>query len=71
MAVVEMSSLLLDTSEQNHHVALTCGCSFVVWPHGLDSLQEFIIHIISVRPTIMYTMEVETVHFCFWTCWLS
>jgi len=37
----------------------------------LDSLQEFFIHIIRLRPTIEFTLEVETVQFCFWTCWSS
>jgi len=38
--------------------------SFVVWPHGLGSLQEFFVHIVSLRPTIEFTLEVEMVQFC-------
>jgi hypothetical protein len=45
--------------------------TFVVWPHSLDSLQEFFIHVIHLRPTIKFTWEVETVQFCFWTWWSS
>jgi len=44
---------------------------FVVWLHGLDSLQEFFIHIIRLRPTIEFMLEVETIQFCFWTYWSS
>ena len=32
--------------------------TLVVWPHELDSLQEFFIHIISLRLTIKFTLEV-------------
>jgi len=42
--------------------------TFVVWLHGLDSSEEFFIHIIRLRTTIEFTLEVETVQFCFWTC---
>jgi hypothetical protein len=34
--------------------------TFVVWPHGPSRLQEFLRHLNSVRPTIQFTMEVET-----------
>jgi len=32
----------------------------VIWPHGLDSLQEFCYHINSLIPTFKITMEIET-----------
>jgi hypothetical protein len=32
----------------------------VVWPHGSTRLQEFLHHLNSLRPTIQFTMEVET-----------
>ncbi|XP_069673690.1 uncharacterized protein [Periplaneta americana] len=34
--------------------------TFVIWPHGQDTLPDFIRHINSLRPQIQFTMEVET-----------
>jgi hypothetical protein len=70
--VVGMSSVPLDMSEQNPSCGFnTWMITFMVWPHGLDSSQEYFIHISSVRPTIEFTLEVETMQFCSWTCWSS
>lgn len=33
--------------------------TFVVWPHGIPSLEDFLTHINSLRPTIKFTMETE------------
>ncbi|KAJ4430702.1 hypothetical protein ANN_19293 [Periplaneta americana] len=33
---------------------------FVIWPHGQDTLPDFLRHINSQRPQIQFTMEVET-----------
>jgi len=32
----------------------------VIWPHGLDRLQEFCNHINSIKPTFKFTIEIET-----------
>jgi hypothetical protein len=50
-----------DTAEHKPSLLLryvddTC----VIWPHGLDSLQEFCYHINSLIPTFKITMEIET-----------
>jgi hypothetical protein len=33
---------------------------FVVWPHGPSHLQDFLIHLNSLRPSIQFTMETES-----------
>jgi hypothetical protein len=33
---------------------------FVIWPHGPERLQSFLIHLNSLRPSIQFTMEVES-----------
>ena len=33
--------------------------TFVIWPHGPNTLQNFLIHLNSIRPTIQFTMETE------------
>ena len=45
--------------------------TFVIWSCGLGSLQVFFKHINSLRPTIKFIMEVETIQFRSWTCWSS
>jgi hypothetical protein len=34
--------------------------TFVVWPHGQAKLQQFLQHLNNIRPTINFTMELET-----------
>jgi hypothetical protein len=34
--------------------------TFVVWPHDLDTLKEVFSHISSLRPSIQFTMEIES-----------
>jgi hypothetical protein len=34
--------------------------TFVVWPHGLSRLQDFLSHLNSLRPSIQFTMEIES-----------
>jgi hypothetical protein len=34
--------------------------TFVVWPHGMEKLKEFLSHINSLRPTIQFTLDTET-----------
>jgi hypothetical protein len=34
--------------------------TFVLWPHEQATLQQFLDHLNSIRPTIKFTMEVET-----------
>jgi hypothetical protein len=34
--------------------------TFVVWPYGPEKLQKFLDHLNSIKPTIKFTMEVET-----------
>jgi hypothetical protein len=34
--------------------------TFVVWPHGLDTLIEFFSHINSLRTSTQFTMEIES-----------
>jgi hypothetical protein len=34
--------------------------TFVVWPHRQSQLQEFLIHLNSLRPSIQFTMETES-----------
>jgi hypothetical protein len=33
--------------------------TFLVWPHGLARLQQFVHHLNIVRPTIKFTIEIE------------
>jgi hypothetical protein len=33
--------------------------TFVIWPHGLNTLQDFLLHLNSIRPSIKFTMEIE------------
>ncbi|XP_023713370.1 uncharacterized protein LOC111867609 [Cryptotermes secundus] len=34
--------------------------TFVVWPHGPEWLQDFLSHLNSLRPSIQFTMEIES-----------
>jgi hypothetical protein len=34
--------------------------TFVVWPHGPERLQDFLSHLNSLRPSIQFTMEIES-----------
>jgi hypothetical protein len=34
--------------------------TFVVWPHGPERLQQFFEHLNSLRPSIQFTMEMES-----------
>jgi uncharacterized protein (UPF0335 family) len=53
--------LVLETSDLKPAVLLRyVDDTFVVWPHGPSSLQDFLCHLNSVRPAIQFTMEVET-----------
>jgi hypothetical protein len=33
---------------------------FVVWPRGPEKLQDFLSHLNSLRPSIQFTMEIES-----------
>jgi hypothetical protein len=33
---------------------------FVVWPHGPERLQDFLNHLNSLRPSILFTIEIES-----------
>jgi hypothetical protein len=33
--------------------------TFVIWPHGSNTLQDFFIHLNSIKPSIQFTMEIE------------
>ena len=35
------------------------GDTFIIWPHGRESLDDFLSHINSLRPSIKFTMETE------------
>ena len=46
-----------------HNPTLWCHYmdnTFVVWPHGRSSVDSFLQHLNSLRPTIQFTMETET-----------
>ena len=34
--------------------------TFILWPHGVATLDDFLSHLNSLRPTIKFTVEVET-----------
>jgi predicted GIY-YIG superfamily endonuclease len=34
--------------------------TFVIWPHGTERIQNFLTHLNSLRPTIQFTMEMES-----------
>jgi hypothetical protein len=34
--------------------------TFVVWPHGPSRLQDFLSHLSSLRPSVQFTMEIES-----------
>jgi hypothetical protein len=34
--------------------------TFVIWPHGTNQLQEFLDHLNGVRPSMQFTMEIES-----------
>jgi hypothetical protein len=34
--------------------------TFVIWPHGTNQLQGFLGHLNRVRPSIQFTMEIES-----------
>jgi hypothetical protein len=53
--------LALDKAEQKLSLWLRyVDDTSVIWPHGLDCLQEFCNHISSLIPTIKFIMEIET-----------
>jgi hypothetical protein len=53
--------IVLDTAEYKPAKWLGyVNDTFVVWPHGPARLQQLFDHINSVRPTIKFTIEVET-----------
>jgi hypothetical protein len=44
--------------------------TFVVWPHGPRSLQEFLCHLNSAKPTIQFAMKWKpTITFLSWMSW--
>lgn len=53
--------LVLDMAEQKPSLWLWyMDDTSVIWPNGLDNLQDFFHHISSLRPTIKFTMEIKT-----------
>jgi hypothetical protein len=34
--------------------------TFVIWPHGVDGLQNFLTHLNNLRSSIQFTMEIES-----------
>jgi hypothetical protein len=54
-------TLTLDTAEEKPSLWLRyVGNTFVIWPHGLDLLQEFCNKISSIRPTFKFAMQIES-----------
>jgi hypothetical protein len=52
---------LLTRQDINHHCgSITIMTHFVVWIHGLKQLQNFPSHLNTLRPTIQFTMEIES-----------
>ena len=40
---------------------------FLIWPHGMDSLLEFVNHLNTVHSTIKFTKEIPPQKYHFWT----
>jgi hypothetical protein len=44
--------------------------TFVVWPHGRESLDQFLNHLNSLHSSLKFTMEIEENNqIPFWMCW--
>jgi hypothetical protein len=45
--------------------------TFVVWLHGPERLQNLFNNLNNLKPSIQFTVEIETVRFLFWMFWSS
>jgi hypothetical protein len=53
--------LVLDSAQHRRSRWLRCvDDTFVVWPHGSQRLQNFPSHLNSLRPSIQFTLEIES-----------
>jgi hypothetical protein len=53
--------LALDSAQYKLLLWLLCvGCKFAVWPHSAEWLQNFLSHLSSFRPSIQFTVEMES-----------
>jgi hypothetical protein len=56
-----LEKLALDSAQHKPSVWLRyADDTFVVWPHGPKWLQDFLSHFSSLKPSILFTMEIES-----------
>jgi hypothetical protein len=56
-----LEKLALDSAQHKPSVWLRyIDDTFVVWPHGPSLLQDYLTHLYSLRPSIQFTMEIES-----------
>ena len=58
MYMEHFETMAIETAQQRPSLWLRyVDDTFVIWPHGRDSLEDFLSHINSLRPSIEFTME--------------
>jgi hypothetical protein len=53
--------LAVDSSQDNLSLWLRyVDDTFVIWPHDAEGIQNFLTHLKSLRPAILFTIEIES-----------